>query len=82
MGNYVDYFGVVMSSEDFIGRIILLKPADALAKITDVVESIVSDVLAVGQVNIVGLNGSMFVVCSAINIVSFAAFCTNNSFYA
>ncbi|MCL2691578.1 MAG: hypothetical protein FWE56_04900 [Candidatus Bathyarchaeota archaeon] len=59
-----------MSNEDFNGRIILLRPSDALAKITDVVESIVSDVLAVGQVNIVGLNGSMFVVCSAINMAS------------
>jgi DNA-binding protein len=59
-----------MSQEDFTGRIILLKPTDASAKITDVVESIVTDVLAVGEVNIVGLNGSMFLVCSAINMAS------------
>jgi hypothetical protein len=70
LANRTYFIGVIMSQEGFTGRIILLKSTDASAKITDVVESIVTDVLAVGEVNIVGLNDSMFLVCSAINMAS------------
>jgi len=52
------------------GKIILLQPTDASAKITDIVEGIISGIMETGEVNIVGLNDSMFLACSAINMAT------------
>ena len=57
-------------SQEPIGKIILLQPADASAKITDIVEGIISGIMETGEVSIVGLNDSMFLVCSAINMAT------------
>ncbi|MCL2359312.1 hypothetical protein [Candidatus Bathycorpusculum sp.] len=57
-------------SQDFTGKIILLKPADSSAKTTDVVESMLTDVLESGEVNVVGLNDSLFLACAAINMAT------------
>jgi DNA-binding protein len=57
-------------SQDFTGKIILLKPFDSSAKTTDVVESVLTDVLESGEVNVVGLNDSLFLACAAINMAT------------
>ncbi len=57
-------------SQDFTGKIILLKPTDASAKTTDIVESMLTDVLESGEVNVVGLNDSLFLACAAINMAT------------
>ena len=57
-------------SEEPTGKIILLQPTDASAKITDIVEGIISGIMETGEVNIVGLNDSMFLACSAINMAT------------
>ena len=58
-----------MSQED-TGKVIILQPSDASAKITDVVEGIISGIMENGEVNVVGLNGSMFLACSALNMAT------------
>jgi hypothetical protein len=63
------FIGVVMNQES-TGKIILLKPTDVSAKTTDVVESIITDVMETGEVNVVGLNESLFLACSAINMAT------------
>jgi DNA-binding protein len=55
-------------SQESIGKVILLQPADASAKTTDVVEGIISGIMETGEVNVVGLNEAMFLACSAINM--------------
>ncbi len=57
-----------MSEAEVIGKIILLQPADASAKTTDVVEGIISGIMETGEVNVVGLDDSMFLACSALNM--------------
>ena len=52
------------------GKIILLQPADASAKTTDVVEGIIADIMETGEVNVVGLNDSLFLACAAINMAT------------
>lgn len=52
------------------GKIILLQPADASAKTTDVVEGIIVDIMETGEVNVVGLNDSLFLACAAINMAT------------
>lgn len=47
---------------------IVITPADASAKITDVVEGIISGIMETGSVSVIGLNDSMFLACSAINM--------------
>jgi DNA-binding protein len=66
----VDYLIGNVMSQDVTGKIILLTPADASAKITDIVESILTIVMEIGEVNVVGLNDSLFLACSAINMAS------------
>ena len=57
-------------SQEHTGKIILLQPADASAKTTDVVEGIIADIMETGEVNVVGLNDSLFLACSAINMAT------------
>ena len=57
-------------SQESAGKIILLQPADASAKTTDVVEGIIADIMEAGEVNIVGLNDSLFLACAAINMAT------------
>lgn len=58
-----------MSQED-TGKVIILQPSDATAKITDVVEGIISGIMENGEVNVVGLSDSMFLACSALNMAT------------
>ena len=51
-------------------KIILIQPADASAKITDVVEGIISGIMETGSVSVVGVNDAMFLACSAINMAT------------
>jgi DNA-binding protein len=55
-------------SQDPTGKVIVLQPSDASAKITDVVEAIISDIMETGEASVVGLNDSMFLACSALNM--------------
>ncbi len=57
-------------SQESTGKIILLQPADASAKTTDVVEGIIAEIMEFGEVNVVGLNDSLFLACSAINMAT------------
>ena len=57
-------------SQKSTAKLILLQPADASAKTTDVVEGIIADIMEVGEVNVVGLNDSLFLACSAINMAT------------
>ncbi len=59
-----------MSQPESTGKIILLQPADASAKTTDVVEGIIADIMETGEVNVVGLNDSLFLACAAINMAT------------
>ncbi|MGD6851310.1 MAG: hypothetical protein ACQCN6_04530 [Candidatus Bathyarchaeia archaeon] len=51
-------------------KTIVLHPADAQAKITDIVEAIISSIMETGEANVVGINDSMFLACSAINMAT------------
>jgi hypothetical protein len=62
--------GTAMSQPESPGRIILLQPSDASAKITDVVEGIIAGIMETGEVNVVGLNDSLFLACSSINMAT------------
>ncbi len=57
-------------SQKSTGKIILLQPTDASAKTTDVVEGIIADIMEEGEVNVVGLNDSIFLACSAMNMAT------------
>jgi DNA-binding protein len=55
-------------SQESKGKVIVIQPEDASSKITDVVEGIISGIMEDGEVNVVGLNDSMFLACSALNM--------------
>jgi len=57
-------------SQQSTDRTIVLQPADAQAKMTDVVEAIISGIMETGDVNVAGINDSMFLACSAINMAT------------
>ena len=52
------------------GKFIIIQPSDVSLKITDIVERIISGILETGEINVVGLNDSMFLVCSAVNMAT------------
>ncbi len=52
------------------GKFIVIQPSDVSLKTTDVVEKIMSGILETGEINVVGLNDSMFLVCSAVNMAT------------
>jgi DNA-binding protein len=58
-----------MSSEPK-GKVITVLPADASAKTTDVVESIISGIMESGEVDVVGINEGIFLACSAVIMAS------------
>jgi len=62
--------GVTMSQPESPSKIILLQPADSSAKITDIVEAIIADIMENGEINVVGLNDSLFLACSSINMAT------------
>jgi len=57
-------------SQQPTGKTIILQPEDAQAKITDVVEAIIAGIMETGEVTVVGINDSMFLACSAINMAT------------
>jgi DNA-binding protein len=57
-------------NQELKDKIIVIMPSDASAKTTDVVEELISGILEVGEVNIVGINDGIFLVCSAINMAT------------
>ncbi len=57
-------------SQESKAKTIIIQSSDANAKITDVVEGIISGIMAEGEVNVVGINDSMFLACSAINMAT------------
>jgi hypothetical protein len=57
-------------SQQPVGKTIVLQSADAQAKITDVVEALISGIMETGEVNVVGVNDSMFLACSAMNMAT------------
>jgi hypothetical protein len=59
-----------MSQPEVTGKIILLQPSDASAKITDVVEGIIAGIMETGEVNVVGFNEALFLTCSSVNMAT------------
>jgi DNA-binding protein len=57
-------------SQESKDKIIVIMPSDASAKTTDVVEELISGILEEGEVDIVGINDGIFLVCSAINMAT------------
>jgi hypothetical protein len=51
-------------------KVIVIQPADAQAKVTDVVEGIISGIMETGAVSVVGINDAIFLACSAINMAT------------
>lgn len=51
-------------------KIIVIRPSDASSKTTDVVEELISGIMEAGEVDIVGINDGIFLVCSAINMAT------------
>ena len=57
-----------MSTEP--NHFIVIRPSDTALKTTDVVERIISEIVAAGEVDVVGLDEGIFLVCSAINMAT------------
>ena len=57
-------------SQESKEKVIVLQSADAQAKVTDVVEGIISGIMETGAVSVVGINDAMFLTCSAINMAT------------
>lgn len=57
-------------SQESKEKVIVLQSADAQAKVTDVVEGIISGIMETGAVSVVGVNDAMFLTCSAINMAT------------
>ena len=57
-------------SQDPNGKVIVIQPSDVSLKITDIVEKIISSLLETGEITVIGLNESMFLTCSAINMAT------------
>ena len=51
-------------------KVIVIEPSDVSLKTTDVVEKIISGIVEAGEVDVVGINEAMFLVCSAINMAT------------
>ena len=49
-------------------KTLVIRPAEAALKTGDVTECIISNILATGQVDVVGVGEAMFLVCSALNL--------------
>jgi DNA-binding protein len=57
-------------SQEPNSNVIVVQPSDASLKMSDVVEKIISGIVEAGEVDVVGINDSMFPVCSAINMAT------------
>jgi DNA-binding protein len=53
-------------SQESNPKVIVIQPSDALL-VTDIVEKIISGIMETGEINVVGINDSIFPLCSAIN---------------
>jgi DNA-binding protein len=51
-------------------KIIVVRPSDTTLNNSDLVESIISGILESGEVDVVGINDSIFLVCSAVNMAT------------
>ena len=51
-------------------KIIVIRPSDVSLKTTDVVEGIISGMMEAGEVDVVGINDGIFLVCSAMNMAT------------
>jgi hypothetical protein len=52
------------------GEVLVIQPSDASLKITDIVEKIISGILETGEITVIGINDSIFLTCSAINMAT------------
>jgi DNA-binding protein len=57
-------------SQDPKEKIIVLQSADSSAKVTDVVEGVISGIMETGSVSVVGVGDAMFLACSAVNMAT------------
>jgi DNA-binding protein len=57
-------------SQEPNGKVIVIQPSDVSPKITDIVEKIISGILETGEITVIGINDSMFLACSAINMAT------------
>lgn len=51
-------------------KIIIVGPSDTTLKTSDLTESIISGILESGELDVVGINDSIFLVCSAVNMAT------------
>ena len=57
-------------SQEPNGKVLVIQPSDVSLKITDIVEKIISGILETGEITVIGINDSMFLTCSAINMAT------------
>jgi DNA-binding protein len=57
-------------SQESNGKVLVIQPLDESIKITDIVEKIISGIIETGEITVVGINDSIFLTCSAINMAT------------
>ena len=57
-------------SQESNDKVIAIRPSDVSLKTTDVVERIISGIVEAGEVDVVGIDDGIFLVCSAINMAT------------
>lgn len=60
----------IAMSRESNDKVIAIGPSDASLKTTDVVERIISGIVETGEVDVVGIDEGIFLVCSAINMAT------------
>jgi hypothetical protein len=54
-------------SKESSSKVVVIQPSDISLTSTDIVEKIISEIMQTGEITVVGINDSMFMVCSALN---------------
>lgn len=57
-------------SQELKGKMVVVGPADATLKVTDIVEQILAEIMQTGEVNVAGVGDGIFLVCSAMNMAT------------
>jgi DNA-binding protein len=57
-------------SQESNSKVIVIQPADVSLSTTDIIEKIISGIMETGEISVVGINESMFLVCSALNMAT------------
>ena len=54
-------------SKESSSKVVVIQPSDISLTSTDIVGKIISEIMQTGEITVVGINDSMFMVCSALN---------------